>query len=233
MGPDEKRLIVSGGLTASFWVLLVGIKLAFPNMIVPFEWALGLICLGMVGLFATLIFAVQAYRSKAEVPSPRQVQPIASGKRATDSLLEEYDRLSRWAESDARVGNAAKILGPIKDRNADLANALGYALHADWERTVGYGIILSGRGALDHTVEKFRLAAEAGDIRAWGRRELGGLYELIEPGFWSDNTVDLAALRSFMGHAQTVPFEGVTTDRRFYNIMVNRAEVEGVWPHAG
>lgn len=56
MGSTERGAIISGGLTASFGAVAVGFKLAFPGMIVPFGWALTLICVGLVGVVTTAIF---------------------------------------------------------------------------------------------------------------------------------------------------------------------------------
>lgn len=61
MVSDDKRLIISGGLTASFWAVVLGVRLGFPDMVVPFGWAAALIVVGIIGLIATLFFAIVAY----------------------------------------------------------------------------------------------------------------------------------------------------------------------------
>jgi hypothetical protein len=122
----------------------------------------------------------------------------------------------------------------VRDRDTGVANAIGYAITGDWETPVGHGIIFGGGlKRIEEPVERFREAALNGDLRVWGRRTTGGLFELIEPSFWEDNTLNSEALISFMGQAKTIPFEGVETEERFYGLMVNRAEVERIWPHAG
>jgi hypothetical protein len=120
------------------------------------------------------------------------------------------------------------------DRNTALAYALGYAVHANWESPIRYGHFIMGpKDNLDGPIERFREAALAGELRVWGRRQPNGLFELIEPGFWEDNTLDDVSLRALFSQARTVPFEDAKTEGRFYDIMVNRTEVERTWPHAG
>lgn len=87
MGSDEKRLITSGGVTGSFWVMFVGFKLAFPDMIVPFGWALALVAVGIVGLIATAAFAIRAYLPEPQMP-PRPQIAKAPPKMASDHAAE-------------------------------------------------------------------------------------------------------------------------------------------------
>jgi len=65
MGSNERAAIISGILTASFWAIVLGFNLAFPNMIVPFGWALALTLVGFVGLIATAVFGVRAFLWKS------------------------------------------------------------------------------------------------------------------------------------------------------------------------
>lgn len=122
-------------------------------------------------------------------------------------------------------------------RDTGLAVALGYALTGNWGVSVGEGIILSRKGvrAIERPLVRFRTAAKEGELRVWGKRESTGLYEKIDPGFWESNTVDPSTLISLMLSARTVSVRGrgVDPDEQFHDIMVNRAEVERVWPHAG
>src|SRR4051812_17707804 len=61
MGSNEKGALVSGGLTGVFWVAVLGFRLSFPEMIVPFGWALTIMAVGIVGLLATIFLAARAY----------------------------------------------------------------------------------------------------------------------------------------------------------------------------
>lgn len=61
MQSNEKGLIVSGGFTGSLAIAGLGFKLAFPDMIIPFGWALSILGLGAAGILATLIFAYRAF----------------------------------------------------------------------------------------------------------------------------------------------------------------------------
>lgn len=54
---DRKGIVVTGGGTFAVACLGGGAKLAFPDMIVPFGWAIGLIIFGVIVGIATLIYA--------------------------------------------------------------------------------------------------------------------------------------------------------------------------------
>jgi len=123
---------------------------------------------------------------------------------------------------------------PKGDRDTPIAMALGYATTAEWGKSTVHGMILGGGSHVIYRVaEAFRLAALKGDLRVWGRRERGGLFEQIQPSFWEANTLDADALFSFLPYGRTEPLGDEETDEWFCEIMVNRAEVERVWPHAG
>lgn len=66
-----------------------------------------------------------------------------------------------------------------------------------------------------------------------GRRESDGLYVLIDPSFWESNTLSRPELLNVMGSGRTEPIDESGTDDQFQGIMVNRSEVERVWPHEG
>lgn len=122
------------------------------------------------------------------------------------------------------------------DRDTDASAALGFAMHGDWDHPVKSFIpmfALRGMGALEKPIETFRQAAAQGDLRVWGRRESDDLYVLIDQSFWERNTLDMEALIGFMADARTVQIAGDEDDEQFHGIMVNRSEVERVWPHEG
>jgi hypothetical protein len=123
---------------------------------------------------------------------------------------------------------------PRKARDTRIAAALGYALNGDWETPVGSSVLLVGSmSALDNAIETFRQAAESGKLRTWGRTAEGGLIQVIDRNFWSDNTLDRSSIFGFFGGlAKTVPLDDGAADESFCDIRVNRAEVERIWPHA-
>ena len=57
--PSEKATFVSAGITLFGGAIFAGFKLGFPDMIVPFGWALTLTGLGMLGLLVTVTFAIR------------------------------------------------------------------------------------------------------------------------------------------------------------------------------
>lgn len=162
----------------------------------------------------------------------KQAKAPRTSTRATDALIEQYDRASRWAEADARVANAAKIAGPIKDRDTDIKKALGFAITGDWDTIIGIGVAISGKmQSLDRAIERFRNAAARDELRVWGRSEPDGLYVRIDPSFWASNTLDRTELFSVWGRGRSEPMGEDEADDPFHGIMVNRFEVEKVWPH--
>src|SRR5205085_3009242 len=72
VGSNERGAFISGAFTLSFAAVAGGFKLAFPDMIVPFGWALTLIFVGALGLVATLVFVTKAYLLKPKHPDPHR-----------------------------------------------------------------------------------------------------------------------------------------------------------------
>jgi len=90
MERDDKRAIISGGLTGSLVVIGAGIKLAFPDMIVPFEWAISFVGAGIAGLLATSVFALRSIVS--------QRSPMDPGRQISiPELLRYLGHRSAWA----------------------------------------------------------------------------------------------------------------------------------------
>jgi hypothetical protein len=134
-----------------------------------------------------------------------------------------------------RLQGRAKAIQKVGgDRDTSIAEALGWAIHAMWGAPIRGPILSIPPIDFEPHIERLRQAALAGDVRVWGRRgDPHGLIELIDREFWKDNTLDEQPLRAILGTARTIPFEGVEKDERFYGIMVNRNEIERLWPHAG
>jgi hypothetical protein len=197
---------------------------------------------GVLIVLAIVLFALRKRRKRpfdakslASRPSAQSVAratPTTRQPTAMDRVLEEYEPLSRWALANARAREAGAINRRTPDRDTHIKEALWYAITGDWD--AGAGSMLFGNAhRLDAVIDRFREAAIDGELRVWGMRQDDGLYQLIEPSFWESNTVDRAALFAFMGAgASTQALNGDETGEEFSGIMVNRAEVEGVWPHA-
>jgi hypothetical protein len=86
MGSNERGALISGGLTGSFWLAVLCFKLAFPNMIVPFSWALTGFAVGVVGIIVTLAFAAASIFSRHP---PRRHEAILHS--LADALAEVQD----------------------------------------------------------------------------------------------------------------------------------------------
>lgn len=119
MGPDQTRAIVSGGLTGSLVVIGAAFQLAFPDMIVPFGWAMALLVAGLVGLASTVWFGVRAYLNR---PLPKQPQ------------LQPYLR-AQFREKDVRLKFEIKNLGPgdVQIESYEMSTGEGFSgsLHVD------------------------------------------------------------------------------------------------------
>jgi hypothetical protein len=236
MGSDEKRLVVSGGSTVSFWIILVGFRLGFPDMIVPFGWALALICVGIVGLFATGAFAIRAYfwkrrptdfsdLEKLAMPTPRPKRGVS------DILLDEYDRVSRQTLADARIRKAAELapdmLGHVLKRDVGLAEALGWAINGEWGKPwhgSSFQAALSGGlggSSVYAILGEFREHAELGNLTFWGKPSGASTWRLIPPSHWVDHELEFANA-----------FGSITTGE-YRDLMLDRAEVVREWPHEG
>jgi hypothetical protein len=119
----------------------------------------------------------------------------------------------------------------VQDRDTHIKSALWYALTGDWNGDAE-GILFDSMQRLDGVIERFREAARDGHLRVWGMNPDSGLYQLIEASFWRSNTLDRAAIFAFMSANESTRSLNAETQQAFSGIMVNRAEVEGVWPHA-
>ena len=139
-------------------------------------------------------------------------------------------------DSNDAVGSAKSHLR--NGRDTHLAKGLAFAITGDFEGQLSHAMAFSRRGlrALEQPLVRFREAARNGELRVWGKNAETGLYERIDPAFWEYNAIDPDALISLMPVARTVSVRGEyggADDIQFYDIMLNRAEVERVWPHAG
>jgi hypothetical protein len=119
-------------------------------------------------------------------------------------------------------------------RDTPISFALCYAASGAWGQSSALGLAFAGSmHHFDRALERFREAAEAGDLHVWGKRDSDGLYVLIDPAFWESNRLRREALISLMPRGETEPIGDNDTGERYHAIMVNRAEVERVWPHEG
>ncbi len=78
-------------------------------------------------------------------------------------------------------------------------------------------------------LEGFHQKARDGALHVWGLTNPVGVYEPIEPEYWSNHYVDfLGLLRE--GHTRTKAINQVVLGRIYSDIMVCRAEFEREWP---
>ena len=202
-------------------------------------WFVALTGLLILGYIGALIYTGSP---APELAIPQQAKPAKPRVRATDVAIEEYERATRAASAAGITSTDGlnRFYPPTVrrekgDRDTRLSDALGYAMSGNWETPIGFGLAFSRKGlrALEQPLVTFRKAATGGDLRVWGKRESDGLYQLIDPAFWKSNTIDPDALVSLMPLARTVRTGRGKSDEQFHDIMVNRADVESVWPHEG
>ena len=120
-----------------------------------------------------------------------------------------------------------------RDRDIGIRQALGYAIDGQWADGADVNtIVVRGLGAFNEPVAQFCAAAKAGDLRVWGRRTPNGLFQAIESAFWERNTVDISTIITLFQQSRTRPLSSGDSDE-FYDLQLNRTEVERVWRHEG
>ena len=117
-----------------------------------------------------------------------------------------------------------------KYRDASLADALGWIVYGEWGKpwrgtpvgaafAAGLGI---GDNPYDLMAEVGRRAGE-GKLTIWGKLPREGVWKTIPASHWQDHQLTLADT-----------FGSITTGENGYrDLMLNRAEIEGEWPHEG
>jgi hypothetical protein len=161
----------------------------------------------------------------AVAPTPQ------SGPTVTNSLVEEYDRLSQQTLADARVRKAAVLAPNLFDsgprRDVYLADALGWAAYGKWGQPfhgAPFTISLSGSPRIEQLLERVCDLAEGGKLTLWGIRDDPGYYEEIPKLHWEENPLVLADVFGTVISGEENPYR---------KLMLNRAQVEEAWPHAG
>jgi hypothetical protein len=108
-------------------------------------------------------------------------------------------------------------------REVRLAEALGWIVYGEWRRpylSLPFTAALAGHPPLVELLEELRKRAARGSLTIWGKR--GGIFKKIPSSHWSD-------------HALGVPdvVGGVSREDGglYQDLMLNKAEVEGEWPH--
>jgi hypothetical protein len=196
--------------------------------IVTAWWFLVAACIVIVLYLAALIYTSSPTASVNDTTGPSTNDGrVPNGPTFVDTIIQAKH------ESNRAVASAKSHLHGGRD--TQIANALSYALSGNWDGNIGMGLIFSRNGlrALEKPLVRFRKAASSGELRVWGKRDSTDLFELIDPSFWLSSTLEPASLISMMSVARTQCFDGAVTVEQFHDIMVNRFEVERVWPHAG
>lgn len=115
MGSNERGAIIGAGLTGSAAMVGIGFKLAFPNMIVPFGWAMALISVGLISMFATIAYAVLWL-----------VQPKSRRQRIQMALQPRYEKLSQFQDRLRSAQEHEEVVALTPDFQAALTET------ADW-----------------------------------------------------------------------------------------------------
>lgn len=116
------------------------------------------------------------------------VAPLQVGdeEEAATRAKENVPRLNAMSEEDLweEVCDSFPPLEPLppaRSRDTPVEFALGYALTGDWGKTAFGGLIFGGGvWAIEGPIETFRHAALQGELRVWGKRGKGALFELID-----------------------------------------------------
>lgn len=112
MGSNERGAIISAGLTGSFGAVLAGLNLAFPDMIVPFGWALTLLVVGLLGALVTIAYATLWL-----------IQPKSRRQRIQAGLRPHLEILTRMAHQFKAAQTYEEVKALIPDMDSALSAA--------------------------------------------------------------------------------------------------------------
>jgi hypothetical protein len=101
MGSNERGLVLSGGFTGSLAVITVGFRLAFPDMIVPFGWAMAVLLAGIIGLTCTIIFALRVYLWPAKIDRHDYIAMLQRFSVMHNGIMAKLERVKTDEELDA------------------------------------------------------------------------------------------------------------------------------------
>jgi hypothetical protein len=130
MGSNERGFVISGGLTFFGGLLAAGLRSAFPNMIVPFGWALALAAFGALGLMATIVFGILWFLEARGTPDrQRNVAMLQRFSVVHVALMHELER----APTDEALDTIEQRLkGVIKETLKWLGENMGMAAVAKY-----------------------------------------------------------------------------------------------------
>lgn len=138
-------------------------------------------------------------------------------------FLDEMDRLeSEWGLAKTPIPRAGE-----PRREVYLPEALGWAVYGKWDKPfhgTPFTIALSGAPKIDHLLERVGDLAAEGKLTIWGQRDDPGYYEQIPQSHWEGHGLALADVFGTVVSGEDNPYR---------SLMLNRAEVERAWPHAG
>jgi hypothetical protein len=212
----------------------------------PMFWAAAAIV--FIAWLAAFVWSGHKVTAEIAPGTPPAVQPrrqavsprsgLVASPRAQTGLDALVDDAADWdRQGDIQMARLlgkmdAMTLSPAPKRDTAVTETLGYAALGRWGAQLSDAIMHHGDfAAVGPPLNRFREAAGDGDLTVWGKRERHALYERIEPSFWVDHGLDLQSI--LLGESRTEPKTNAATAERFYDIMVNRSEVERCWPHDG
>lgn len=105
--------------------------------------------------------------------------------------------------------------------DTSLSEALGYVAFGEWGKAYS-DAILAGNVAHSEITAQFRQKAFDGDLTVWGKHSESRLFEPIPKDHWRDHSITLTDLVSPALSGGAEPYR---------ELMLNRREVEKVWPH--
>ena len=143
--------------------------------------------------------------------------------KATQSLID-------WLDTSTTKNGPNSMRGCGRD--TWLQDGVCFAVHGRWlgetEQAFEDEIQLAKASAV---AQQMRTLAGDGDFLIWGKAAAGRLHEIITPQFWVTNQIDIMHL--IADSAESVRTEPATSGRsgiRFTELMVNRLQVEQLWP---
>lgn len=110
-------------------------------------------------------------------------------------------------------------------RDAKLGEALMWVVTGEWGKNP-FQDETGSLSAVGDALHKFHQLARDGAIKAWGRPSASGVYEPVDPVYWSNYHVDF--LDTLRENAQA---KRITTGELGYeDVMVSKGDFEKNWP---
>lgn len=134
---------------------------------------------------------------------------------------EFHDAWDQLAETDRHAR------GAVRDTGAD--EALAYIAFGEWGRDFSEVVIALFEGKVGNPCTPFRQAALEGKITVWGMLRINKVWDKIPASHWAKHGLDEEMFKAGNPATRWTDIHG-SDGEEYHNLMVDRAEIERVWP---